>query len=391
MRATRAAAVASAGAALALAGTMAAPIRADDPVGTSVTFNREIIRILQRRCEPCHAAGALAMPLSDYREARAWGRAIREEVVEQRMPPPVVARGYARYVIDPGLNAREMATLLAWLDGGMPRGDEADRPPRAIEEASSHAVHVVNAGAGTRLMLPPQTIPAGEELVVRRVRLRTPTAPAGRPVASVQIEPGNRRVLRGAVAFAVAPTTGASAESLTWVGAWQPWQHALVPPPSHAFHLTAGATLVVDLYYRGTGVAELDASSVTVSFASSAAGVLREAVIEAAADPGRPVASGQVTVSEPASIWAVYPALEASVRSVEVRVERPDRSAEVVLWIPQVRPQWPLALALEEPVPVPPGSSIKVVAEVADGAVRPRVTVGLMTGGSTTPGTPPSR
>jgi hypothetical protein len=38
--------------------------------------------------------GGLVFSLSDYRDARAWRRAIREELVEHRMPPPIAARGY---------------------------------------------------------------------------------------------------------------------------------------------------------------------------------------------------------------------------------------------------------------------------------------------------------
>jgi hypothetical protein len=91
-----------------------APLEADDPVSTTVSFNREIIRIIARKCEPCHAPGGLAMSLSDYRDARAWGRAIREELVEHRMPPAIVARGDRRDQTDPSRNAREIATFHAW-------------------------------------------------------------------------------------------------------------------------------------------------------------------------------------------------------------------------------------------------------------------------------------
>src|SRR5687767_6101105 len=125
-----------------------APLEADDPVSTNVTFNREIIRVIQRKCEPCHAAGGLAMSLSDYRNARAWGRAIREELVEHRMPPAIVARGYGQYETDPTLNAREMATFLTWLDGGMPRGDEGDRPATRV---TAETLDEVEQGTGVRL------------------------------------------------------------------------------------------------------------------------------------------------------------------------------------------------------------------------------------------------
>ncbi len=174
-----------------------APLEADDPVSTNVTFNREIIRIVQRKCEPCHAAGGLAMSLSDYRDARAWGRAIREELVEHRMPPAIVARGYGQYETDPTLNAREMATFLTWLDGGMPRGGEGDRPATRV---TADPLDDVDSGAGIRLSLPAQTVPAGQDLIVRRVTIGAGAA-AGRAVSRVQFRPGNRRLLRGAVVF----------------------------------------------------------------------------------------------------------------------------------------------------------------------------------------------
>ena len=185
-----------------------APLEADDPVSTNVTFNREIIRIVQRKCEPCHAAGGLAMSLSDYRDARAWGRAIREELVEHRMPPAIVARGYGQYETDPTLNAREMATFLTWLDGGMPRGDEGDRPATGV---TADPLDDVDSGAGIRLTLPAQTVPAGQDLIVRRVTIGAGAA-AGRAVSRVQFRPGNRRLLRGAVVFA-APSGATSADA----------------------------------------------------------------------------------------------------------------------------------------------------------------------------------
>jgi hypothetical protein len=145
-----------AGAALLLA-LASFPLEADDPVSSNVSFNREVLRIIQRKCETCHASGGLAMSISDYREARSWGRAIREELVEHRMPPAMMARGFHRYEGDPSLNQREIATFLTWLDGGMPRGDEADRPrPLPLDVAGEIA-----QGAGVRLPLPPQQVPAG--------------------------------------------------------------------------------------------------------------------------------------------------------------------------------------------------------------------------------------
>lgn len=348
-----------------------APVRADDPVSTSVSFNREIIRIIQRKCEPCHAPGGLAMSLSDYRDARAWGRAIREELVAHRMPPAMVARGYGRYETDPSLNAREIATFLAWLDGGMPRGDEADRPPALATDAAG----VIGEGAGIRLPLPAQTLAPSEDLVVRRVTIDAGAA-AGRAIARVQLRPGNRRVLRGAM---VSAATGA--DGSLWLGAWLPWQHAIVPPSSYAFHIPAGASLVVDLYYRGADVEVTDRSAIELTYAPTvASGAIDEVVVEASGPAGSRV-RGSVTLSKPATVWAIHPALDASAASMELRAERPDKSFEVLLWIPEARADWPVALVLQEPVTLPAGSTLSLIVGTRAGASAaspPRVTLSVL-------------
>ena len=361
------------------------PLEADDPVSTSVTFNREIIRIVQRKCEPCHAPGGLAMSLSDYRDARAWGRAIREELVEHRMPPAIVARGYGQYETDPTLNAREMATFLTWLDGGMPRGDEGDRPAARV---TADPLDDVDSGAGIRLSLPPQTVPAGQDLIVRRVTIGAGAA-AGRAVSRVQFRPGNRRLLRGAVVFAAPSGAAAGAKPpVRWIGAWLPWQHAAVPPAGYAFDIPPSADLVVDLYYRSADSESIDQSAIDLSYAPDAAdGRIDEVAMESAgpADRASERGSGQirttVKLSQPTTVWAMHPMLDASTTSMELRAERPDKSIEVLLWIPRARAEWPLALVMREPVLLPAGSTLSLVAGTDPshtGASQARVTLSVL-------------
>jgi hypothetical protein len=365
-----------------------APLAADDPVSTNVTFNREIIRIVQRKCEPCHAAGGLAMSLSDYRDARAWGRAIREELVEHRMPPAILARGYGQYETDPTLNAREMATFLTWLDGGMPRGDESDRPATRV---TADPLDDVDSGAGIRLSLPAQTVPAGQDLIVRRVTIGAGAA-AGRAVSRVQFRPGNRRLLRGAVVFAADAgsasrnpaydgTGSGNPDKMRWIGAWLPWQHAAVPPAGYAFDLPPSADLVVDLYYRSADSESIDQSSVDLSFASDAAGGRIDQVTMDASGQGSPSIRARMEVAQPTTVWSIHPMLDSSTTSMELRAERPDKSVEVLLWIPQARAEWPLALVMREPVLLPAGSTLSLVAETDPSTsvpARARVTLSVL-------------
>ena len=351
------------------------PLEADDPVGTSITFNREIIRIIQRKCEACHSSGGLAMSLSDFRDARLWGRAIREELVEHRMPPAILARGYGEYETDPSLNAREMATFLTWLDGGMPRGEEADRPtrPGRVDTAGE-----TENPAALRITLPAQTVPARENLVVRRVMVDAGAA-AGRSIARLQLQPGNPRVVRAALVFAASPTDTLPASG-SWIGAWLPWQHAVAPPPAYAFRLPPRARLVVDLYYRGADTPQTDKSSLELILAP---GRETQPVAEVVVEPLEETSSrfrGRVLLRDSTRIWAIHGGLDASVASIEMRVERPDKSVEVLLWVPTVRPEWPLALVMREPVQLPAGSVVSFVAEKskAGSGTPPRVRLSVM-------------
>jgi hypothetical protein len=97
-----------------------------DLITTRVTWNAEVSRIVQARCVSCHSAGGRApMPLTSYKEARPWARAIKEEVLTRRMPKWHAVRGYGAFSNDPSLSSFEIALIAAWVDGGAPEGSPA--------------------------------------------------------------------------------------------------------------------------------------------------------------------------------------------------------------------------------------------------------------------------
>lgn len=334
---------------LALAAT---GVNADDPVSSSVRFNREIIRILQRRCLSCHMSGGLAMPLAAYRDVREWSRAIREEVVEQRMPPSTAAPGYGRFENALGLTSRETTTLLSWLDGGMPRGDERDLPP-SLDAAGDGTV---NEAADARIDLPEQSIPALEDVVVRRVVVDTRLT-EDRLVSRVVVRPGSRAVLRGALVY-----SGRGEQS--WVGGWMPWQRTIAAPPGYAFLLAKGTTLTLVLYYRGGDETVVDRSAVELHFADELSRPLTSITLEAAGSPRsvptRATGSGILTLAVPTTIWALQPVTGTTARSLELRAQRPDGAIDVLLWMPTVRPEWPNVLVLQQPVALPAGTVLRL-------------------------------
>ncbi len=100
-----------------------------DIITTKITFSKEISRIVYKRCATCHRDGGSAFSLMTYADARPWAKAIKEEVLERRMPPWEAVKGFGEFRDDRGLTAEEIETIAAWVEGGAPEGEPKYLPP----------------------------------------------------------------------------------------------------------------------------------------------------------------------------------------------------------------------------------------------------------------------
>ncbi|MBA3885165.1 MAG: hypothetical protein H0X67_05460 [Acidobacteria bacterium] len=97
-------------------------VQAHERITTSITWDREISRIVQARCVSCHRQGGAApMSFETYEQARPWARAIRDEVLARRMPKWHAARGYGDFENDPSLSPFEIGLIASWAGGGAPK------------------------------------------------------------------------------------------------------------------------------------------------------------------------------------------------------------------------------------------------------------------------------
>src|SRR5215472_9500495 len=106
---------------------LAAP---DVPASSSaVTFNKDVLPILEKNCQGCHRPGEVApMSLLTYKDARPWAKSIKAAVVSQKMPPWFADPKYGHFANDRRLSQKEIATLSAWADGGAQEGNAKDAP-----------------------------------------------------------------------------------------------------------------------------------------------------------------------------------------------------------------------------------------------------------------------
>ena len=112
-----------------------------DVITTPLTFSREISRLVYERCARCHRPGGAAFSLVTYAEARPWAAAIKEEVLERRMPPWGAVKGFGEFKDDQGLTQEQIELIADWVEGGAPEGDPK-LLPKVPEFAEQHASRV---------------------------------------------------------------------------------------------------------------------------------------------------------------------------------------------------------------------------------------------------------
>jgi len=132
-----------------------------EPVTTKIRFNKEIVRIFQEHCLACHQPGSnTKIFLHNYAAARPWAKAIKEEVLERRMPPGQAVKGFGRFEDDYGLTQHEVDQIVAWVDGGTPKGDDKDLPPNQVRTSNQETDNSRNKQLK---VMASEDVPAGAE------------------------------------------------------------------------------------------------------------------------------------------------------------------------------------------------------------------------------------
>lgn len=193
---------------------------AHDPITTKVTYTREIIRLFQKRCLSCHQEGGKApMSLATYNEARPWAKAIKEEVLERRMPPWGAVKGFGSFRNDGALTQEEVSLIADWVEGGAPEGEPKYLPSTPIPDPPA------------ALKTPPVRLTVSKTQVLPVARTLVAVAPqVTKPVTSARV---------------TAEFADGSVEPLLWLKDYKPaWKR--VYELRKPMLLPAGTRIVVD-------------------------------------------------------------------------------------------------------------------------------------------------
>src|SRR5437879_6580116 len=86
-----------------------------------VTFNKDVLPILQQNCQTCHRPGNIApMSFLTYETTRPWAKAMKAAVVTRKMPPWFADPQYGHFSNDPSLKQNDIDKIVKWAAGDPP-------------------------------------------------------------------------------------------------------------------------------------------------------------------------------------------------------------------------------------------------------------------------------
>ena len=341
-----------------VAGLAFAGIRSEahKPVTSPYTYNEDVFPIVRDRCGRCHIPGGVApMSLMTYKDAFPWGESIRTELVAGHMPPWTVETASNKLKNAQGLTARELNVLLTWVTGGNPLGkpDLTLQLPSAFmltADTQSHTQEFI-VSTGTK-----------EDRWIRAADL-LPDTPAVVRSATIMVKPSR-------LASSEAATSETGPERM--LSLWLPGEDPVPLEDGAAFRLPADADLVVRVHYKKTWEYERkamsDRSAIGLYFARpSAATDVRALVVSAAVGATRSDQrlSFSRVVNEDLTALAVYADPGLTYSRVQLAAVHLDGSrVELIRFQPQ--PDWTRRYWFEQPVALPRGSRLEVVAAFDD-------------------------
>jgi hypothetical protein len=342
------------------------PAWSHETLTTTVLFDREIVRILNKHCVMCHAENGPSFPLETWEQTWLRARKMRAEVIARHMPPWSAFPGYGHFINDNSLTLRETQFVVSWVEGSGPRNSGTVFTNTADPNAPRHKEVRAQADFGhwqlgepqLRLPIDQNTIEAGQSDDVRTTVIDSGLT-SERLLRGLEFMPGDRRVVRAA--FFKVQETG------QWIGGWTPWYSHMDVPKGFAWRLPAGSHIVAEIHYRGAKESVVDRGTLGLFFADQpSVKPVKDLVLEAGGEvsagiPSQKFRSGMHLTAD-TDAFALRLESQPGVQSIEVSARRPDGTTEVMLFEKNIRLDWPTPLIFKQPVRLPRGTELSLIA-----------------------------
>ncbi len=236
------------------------------PVSREFTFTKDVVPILQNRCQVCHRPDQSApFTLMTYDDAKKHSRMIKEVVTQRRMPPWHADPRHGEFENSRRLSNDEVATLAAWVDSGMICGDDKDLP-KPIDWPKGW----VHGKPDLVISMPEEFDVPTDGTLPYKYWVVDPEFTEDKWVRVAEALPGAPGVVHHIVVYILKPgqqrpfTPDGTFNVL--VG-WAPGDLGMVCPPDTALRVPKGSKLRFEMHYTPNGTATKDRSSIGLTFA----------------------------------------------------------------------------------------------------------------------------
>ena len=367
---------------------------------TQATFYKDVLPILQNRCQECHRSGEIApMAFLTYDQVRPWAKSIKAAVLTHKMPPWFADPRYGHFWNDRSLSQAEIDVLVGWVDGGAREGNPKEAPaPRQFVDGWNIPKPDTVIEMPTAMELP-----AKDELPYQYVVLPTGFT-EDKWIQAVEIRPGNHAVVHHVVAFIREPGSrwlrgeaepgipfvppkmnekgqrrldlgGAGSEMLAF---YAPGQVPEIWRPGLGKKVKAGSDLVLQIHYTADGKPEKDQTKVGMVFAKEVPAErslgLATVNVLLRIPPGDPnyETHAFVTLPNGGTILSFFPHMHLRGKAFEFKATYPTGESETLLKVDKYDFSWQLSYKLAKPLTVPPGTKIECTGVFDNSQNNPR-------------------
>ena len=389
-----------------LLGLIAVAAGAVAAASAQVTFNKDVLPILQKNCQGCHRPGQVApMSFLSYESARPWAKAMKVAVATKKMPPWFADARYEHFANDRSLAQSDIDTIAKWADGGAAEGEAKDAPPPVKWPAEGWDIQpdIVVNGPATAVPAHPKnnviewsyiTVPSGitQDTWITSMQI-LPSEPSVTHHICVYFKPHTADVEYNKPVWYDRPRdeTGAALVSAAGIngrgippsitagtngieGCYVPGQISQNYGTHGAAKLVkAGTDIVFQVHYTPNGkdlmdqprigftVAKEEPKRVYVSFGISAPSDPKSFAIPPN-DGNWESPPASVEFTEDVDLVWMFPHMHVRGKEMTYRLVYPDGKSETVLSVPRYDFNWQLGYDLAKPVHVPKGTKLVVTA-----------------------------
>jgi hypothetical protein len=331
------------------------------------TFAKDVAPILYSKCVECHRPSMFApMSLVKFEDARPWAKSIRSRVAARTMPPWGADPQHGTFKNDPRLSDKEIATILAWVDGGAPKGDDKDLP--AVPQFAEG--WTIGKPDAVFTMDTPYEIPATGTIDYQYIRIPTGIK-EDKWLAAIEIKPEARAHVHHVIAFTVpagAPITPGAALGTGNIGGVTPNKPGVVFDPGVGRMLNGNTDIVLQMHYTTNGQATTDRTQVGLRFLDAApqwqqrgGSAMNPRFIIPAGAPAHEVRASRV-LPDDTLLTSLTPHMHVRGKDMTYTATYPDGRKEVLLSVPNYDFNWQITYQLKEAKRLPKGTTIEVVA-----------------------------